>query len=1342
MGFYGNIVNSNKAAFTFDKVYSSRYDMDRECNSDDVFLGRYVLVEYDNPPIKAYAQVQGNRIILYVDSHHTQQITNPVKGVLYQDVVSGTFFHWVDGAWTSSNVSEPYQHNYETDVTYYGRGYDSTAWLKRYDVANDTYSYVMIAELNTITPEFHLLVDPPSEASHVPYFDLDSTNIDYYLHLSGNYKDTLKKAPNQYSDESIDRRVDTWSYNAYTNAESYTSSTEVNAPADIFYNKAGFELAERSFVKKEVMTDSINFSKTKSGRRYASDIFNMHDAANTADDTREWYIHLPSIGNAVCTLWDKMYGESRNLTIPEKRGDPNALYDKATYIGMVNRVRDLLGYTFKPLESRQEGSRITKEDKNLYYSITTVNGIDIPAGYYYYAYSPTFEKNTSGTYYLENGEYKIANTKVTKASDLYKLVDSWELVQLKMPEEDSLYGLIFSLHKLVGTGDNDSRDLNTIRGCINRIKDIIDSIDTQLVPNRLLWTTSNGVIQTSNTQFPSAAGDSTKVLTGAGTWESRFKNVQVNATSTVENADTAQTATLVSDDTIHNNTLTINVGNKWIRLAGDAEADSFAISHMLSALSASTIKPDSADALKTVQTDNELIIPWIKTDNAGHVIETGTYSYYVPHTFKTIKIAKDDEGTAELSSQEGSSVADTITDIYTMGTANKWLRMANATDSMKIGHTLSPVITDAQLSKTDGLASNVSYTIGKQDQTTDDEVTYTFNVPYYTVDRAGHITASSTQTVTLAHGTSGVTAGSYGLASDETVATLDTDNTFEVPYYTVNETGHITSTTTNTVTLPENFTVIKTTSLSTSTDEQAEAKADITASTLVDTLTFAAGNKWIRLASNANSKSIAFAHALSPIKAVTDGGDTINQTPKFGDSFKVPNFSTDNAGHITSVSTHTVTIPQNDYSETKDKTAGVITTIALTKDLGKFDATRVNVGTLALTEYNYDATNANKVANTDSINTAFSKVDAQIAKEITDRATAITDVSAALAKEIADRTTAIADVNTSLATKESALEKKIKDEQTAREAADKTLQDNLTLESGHRQDGDTSTLNTANKYTDDKIAELVNGAPATLDTLKEIADMLGNNEGLENNLVTLIGNNETHIAEAQEYIDNHIADKNNPHGVNKNQLGLDQVTNESKTTMFTNPVFTGIAKLGTENLATEAYVTTAITTNTTAWQGAIAEETDKWNEALEDEQTSRDEAIALAVQNAFADLMLNYNLALNAPEFEATTVENETSITITITTTNYMDDDHSMVWYKKQLDADPIAVSETVPVGAFEITEDGSYYCVITRTHNGHTSEAEREFNNMIVPRLPEPEPEPEPTPEPDPETPTEEPEA
>jgi hypothetical protein len=47
MGFYGNITNVNRTQFSFDRIYSSRKSMDQNRTADGVYLGRYVLVEYD-----------------------------------------------------------------------------------------------------------------------------------------------------------------------------------------------------------------------------------------------------------------------------------------------------------------------------------------------------------------------------------------------------------------------------------------------------------------------------------------------------------------------------------------------------------------------------------------------------------------------------------------------------------------------------------------------------------------------------------------------------------------------------------------------------------------------------------------------------------------------------------------------------------------------------------------------------------------------------------------------------------------------------------------------------------------------------------------------------------------------------------------------------------------------------------------------------------------------------------------------------------------------------------------------------------------------------------------------
>ena len=48
MGFYGNITNTSRTQFSFDRKYSNRFDMDSNCSKDGVYAGRYVLVEYNN----------------------------------------------------------------------------------------------------------------------------------------------------------------------------------------------------------------------------------------------------------------------------------------------------------------------------------------------------------------------------------------------------------------------------------------------------------------------------------------------------------------------------------------------------------------------------------------------------------------------------------------------------------------------------------------------------------------------------------------------------------------------------------------------------------------------------------------------------------------------------------------------------------------------------------------------------------------------------------------------------------------------------------------------------------------------------------------------------------------------------------------------------------------------------------------------------------------------------------------------------------------------------------------------------------------------------------------------
>lgn len=89
-----------------------------------------------------------------------------------------------------------------------------------------------------------------------------------------------------------------------------------------------------------------------------------------------------------------------------------------------------------------------------------------------------------------------------------------------------------------------------------------------------------------------------------------------------------------------------------------------------------------------------------------------------------------------------------------------------------------------------------------------------------------------------------------------------------------------------------------------------------------------------------------------------------------------------------------------------------------------------------------------------------------------------------------------------------------------------------------------SALNSAKEYTDTKISDLINSAPETLDTLKEIADAIEENETVVEVLNTAVGAkaNATDLA-------THTNNTSNPHNVTKAQVGLGNVENKSSETI-------------------------------------------------------------------------------------------------------------------------------------------------------------------------------------------------
>ena len=82
---------------------------------------------------------------------------------------------------------------------------------------------------------------------------------------------------------------------------------------------------------------------------------------------------------------------------------------------------------------------------------------------------------------------------------------------------------------------------------------------------------------------------------------------------------------------------------------------------------------------------------------------------------------------------------------------------------------------------------------------------------------------------------------------------------------------------------------------------------DLEADTIADMLTITNGTD-ITLTPTANTDTVAISHSNSGVTAASKG-DTSNQTPGFGGTFKVTSGTVNARGHLTAFADHTVTIP-------------------------------------------------------------------------------------------------------------------------------------------------------------------------------------------------------------------------------------------------------------------------------------------------------------------------------------------------------------------------------------------------------------------------------------------------
>lgn len=291
--FYGNLPNASRNQFQFDKIYPNRRAMTLNASSDEVFVGRYVLVEYDTDVttsyrIKVYRNDSDfdNTGFLYGNSNYDESsrikyttstdqnidenrpynitfgIYNGIVVYVQESDQSSTFYQCVgkSGDYAIFEIisgSPNYTLNYIQDKRWaedeglsFNKGWDSTVWQKVY--AEGQSKYIMVAELNTNVPTFKVSTDAPSISPIAPHFDERSNNQYYMLHWQPQWGLRVKSARNDIYGPQVNENGEnlTTTLNlrsTYTDILSYPS--DVNAVWHKYdYNKTTDEISSKYFL--------------------------------------------------------------------------------------------------------------------------------------------------------------------------------------------------------------------------------------------------------------------------------------------------------------------------------------------------------------------------------------------------------------------------------------------------------------------------------------------------------------------------------------------------------------------------------------------------------------------------------------------------------------------------------------------------------------------------------------------------------------------------------------------------------------------------------------------------------------------------------------------------------------------------------------------------------------------------------------------------------------------------------------------------------------------------------------------------------------------------------------
>lgn len=1047
MGFYGNITNTSKTQFQFDRIYPNRATMENKKNIDNIYAGRFVLIEYDNNiEVEGFNRVwigddnafysakdhQNNPKLRY-NKNNTEKgyivfisdkDLQPNEQLVYKDCKFYVCESTLDvndstpAEWRELVKSDnPYTMNYTIDTEAYGpsRGYDSTVWQKTYVDGRD--KYVQIAELNSVVPTFDISADAPTMNPIVPHFDINSTNVYYKLHMQPQWGFRVAAADEDLSDEKV-----TWTTTTYDPKTDKTTSVDNNdVNGAIYYNKEAFnkQLNQESIHKKD--EDTLNIIKIvptgESGNKY-----NVHDktgAVAPAKDIQELTINLPAIGNMMSDAWDIIHGPNRD----NARTD-----DNSSLQGRLDSFKEIEANQI-PVKRAEDGTLVGSMINS---AIAYNNWEDKPNDILQDdGITPAFARDDA---WIET---------VIDTSDLVGGVKDGDDIDQSANSGISIHHTFHATENSTSTVDKNTGEMSEsetyksdyIRST-NKHHNENDDIDLY-VP----YVDAKGHVVGHNIETITLPYSYRFFETQAVSPEQE-KDLYTAVISDAENgANTssviASPSDLAADHT--QDTFTINPGNKWIQTKLSNNNDELIIAHEIHAIDEVKRNSDLNNGTDTITIQDT------EFDNAGHIIENHKHTYILPYGYK--KFITNGRNNNEIDNNqsevgETETIASNTQDTVAVNSGNYWVRVDIKDDDITLSHSVRDI------TETSNGTENLNKESGAKNENN-------INIPDWTYDKAGHIRSKQDHFYTLPFGYKTITTNGrsnevsenatgtpskVNIVADDTQDSLainsgnkwvridtnatddileirhdvhtpeltkkaDTDldgiGEFEIQDIQFDEAGHMTHNQIHKYILPHNFRNINISS-SNSVNAGQNQDGKVEANDYKGEFNLTTQNRWINLNANINNDTISIGHAAAGGTTIMTAGDTNSETPNFGSQFTIPYVKYDEMGHITEKGTRNITIPKGslDYKTLEGNNANILTSINYTPETGLISITKQNAGQLILTDYTKVNENSAWIQATDSINQAFNKIDTRLDSEINRASSAEQTLTTNLSNEV------------------------------------------------------------------------------------------------------------------------------------------------------------------------------------------------------------------------------------------------------------------------------------------------------------------------------------------------------